>query len=262
MATVADIYAFLDQKAPFTTQLAFDNAGLLFGHRDAPVTKILIALDITLPVIEEAANLGANLIVSHHPVIWNAPKSICDDSQLGEILLALAENNIAAICCHTNLDIAAGGVNDTLAERLGLCDLEQLAPVGSEDYGIGRIGTLAGGKTFDVETYAMRVKTQLKANGVRYVDGGKQVKKVAVGGGACGDMMAYAIAAGCDTFVTSDLKYNQFLDGAAQKLNLIDAGHFPTENPVCQVLLNWLQEAFFDLPVAISKVHKEVFRYL
>ncbi|MEG0756747.1 MAG: Nif3-like dinuclear metal center hexameric protein, partial [Oscillospiraceae bacterium] len=88
------------------------------------------------------------------------------------------------------------------------------------------------------------------------------VKKVAVGGGACGDMMAYAIAAGCDTFVTSDLKYNQFLDGAAQKLNLIDAGHYPTENPVCQVLLDWLQEAFFDLPVAVSKVHKEVFRYL
>ena len=115
MATVMDVYRFLDEKAPFSTQLSFDNAGFLVGRGDRQVSAILVALDITEAVAEEAVQIGAELIVSHHPVIFSPARHVTDQDPAGRRLLALLEHNVAAICAHTNLDIAAGGVNDALA---------------------------------------------------------------------------------------------------------------------------------------------------
>lgn len=254
MATVMDVYRFLDKKAPFSTQMSFDNAGFLVGHGDKEVHTILVALDITETVVEEAAQAGAELIVSHHPVIFFPAKHITDQDPSGRKLLALLEHNIAAICAHTNLDIAPGGVNDALAQALGL---EQIGPF-SED-GLGRIGIVSG--ALSAEAFAAQVKERLGANGVRFVDGGRPVCKVAVGGGACGDMGPAAIACGCDTFVTSDVKYHEFQEAEALGLNLIDAGHYPTENVVCPVLADWLLEGFPDVRVLLSHRHHEVFSY-
>ena len=254
MATVMDVYRFLGGKAPFSTQMSFDNAGFLVGRGGKEVHTILVALDITETVVEEAAQAGAELIVSHHPVIFLPAKHITDQDPSGRKLLALLEHNIAAICAHTNLDIAPGGVNDALAQALGL---EQIGPF-SED-GLGRIGVISG--ALSAEAFAAQVKERLGANGVRFVDGGRPVCKVAVGGGACGDMGPAAIACGCDTFVTSDVKYHEFQEAEALGLNLIDAGHYPTENVVCPVLANWLQESFPDVCVLLSQRHHEVFSY-
>ena len=110
--------------------------------------------------------------------------------------------------------------------------------------------------------FAMGVKRLLGSNGLRLVDGGRPVHKVAVGGGACADLLDDVLSKGCDTFVTSDVKYNYFLEAKAQGLNLIDAGHFPTEDVVCPVLLDWLAERFPQISVSISKRHHEVFSYL
>ena len=263
MTTVQNIFNMLQEKAPFELQLGFDNAGFLVGHHDAPVERVLVALDITEQVVAEAKTLGCQLIVSHHPVIWGGAKTVTDQTVMGRKLLALVENNIAAICAHTNLDAVADGVNDALARRLGLTDVGQLKQDGVDGqgrpYGIGRVGTV---QEQTLQVFAQFVKQKLGANGIRLVDGGKPVHKVAVGGGACADMMIDAIDHGCDTFVTSDVKYDGFLDAKAVGMNLIDAGHYPTENVVCPVLRDWLRTAFPELNVSISKVHHEVFTYL
>jgi len=263
MVTVRNVYDLINEKAPFSLQMDFDNAGFLVGRGDREVRKILVSLDITEEVAEEAQRVGADLIVAHHPVIFYPVKSITDDGPAGRILLRLLENRIAAICAHTNLDAVEGGVNDALARRLGLSNIGQLKQDGVDGqgrpYGIGRVGTVA---ETSLDSFARFVKESLGAGGVRAADGGRAVHKVAVGGGACADMLGDALAQGCDTFVTADVKYNGFLDAAALGLNLIDAGHFPTENVVCPVLAEWLVQGFPEVETALSQVHREIFSCL
>ena len=265
MATVREIYQYLDGLAPFSLQMDFDNAGFLVGRGDRTVDKILVSLDITEEVVSEAVELGCQLIVSHHPVIFFPAKSVTDTTPDGRILLSLVEHNIAAICAHTNLDVVSGGVNDALAQRLGLTNIEQLKQDGVDasgrPYGIGRVGNTAGVPMY-APAFAAFVKETLGANGVRFVDARRPVRRVAVGGGACSDMMKDAIALGCDTFVTADVKYNGFLDAKALGLNLIDAGHYPTEQVVIPVLAKWLADGLPKVEVYTTQRHKEVFSYL
>ena len=209
----------------------------------------------------EAARWGAELIVAHHPVIFSPVKSVTDESLVGRVLLELVENKMAAICAHTNLDAAHGGVNGCLARALELTGIGQLCQAGVDDkgrpYGIGRTGT-AHRPGLSAAEYAAFVKEKLGSACVRFADGGQPVSKVAVGGGACGSMLEDALAQGCDTFVTADLKYNQFLDARALGLNLLDAGHFPTENVVCAPLARRLAKEFPQVEVMVSQVHTEV----
>lgn len=263
MAQVKDFYGHINSIAPFDTQMDFDNAGLLVGRADAAVDKVLVALDITQEVIREAVELGAQLIVAHHPVIFHPLKSVTDGDTTGEKVLLLAENHIAAICAHTNLDAAQGGVNDLLARQLGLAHLEQLHQDGVDAqgraYGIGRVGLLDTTVPPDVAAFAQKVKQALNASGVRYADAGKPVCRVAVGGGSCGSMLGDTVAAGCDTFVTADVKYDVFLEAKELGINLLDAGHFATENVVVEPLAHKLRAAFPEVDVLVSGVHKEVF---
>lgn len=263
MTTVGEVFRFLQEKAPFELQEGFDNAGFLVGREESSINRILVSLDITEQVVREAADQGAQLIVAHHPVIFGGVTSVTDQTVTGRILLSLAENGIAAICVHTNLDSVEGGVNDALALRLGLTDIGQLKQAGVDGrgrpYGIGRVGMVPEQPLYD---FAMAVKRLLGANGIRLVDGGRSVHMVAVGGGACAEFMTDALAQGCDTFVTSDVKYHQFLEARALGLNLVDAGHFPTENVVCPVLQDWLSKRFPQVAVSVSQRHAEVFSYL
>lgn len=265
MATVREIYQYLDGLAPFSLQMDFDNAGFLVGRGDRQVARLLVSLDITEEVVAEAAELGCQLIVSHHPVIFFPAKSITDADPTGRTLLALAERQIAAVCAHTNLDAVHGGVNDALAQKLGLVQIEQLKQDGVDasgrPYGIGRVGNTAGVPMY-TPAFAAFVKEVLGANGVRYVDARRPVRRVAVGGGACADMLKDALAMGCDTFVTADVKYNGFLDAKALGVNLIDAGHYPTEQVVVPVLAKWLESGFPKVEVLTTQRHKEVFSYL
>lgn len=263
MASVKDIYSYLDELAPFSTQEGFDNAGLLVGRNSVQVKNVLVALDITREVILEAVKMEAQLIVVHHPVIFDPIRSVTDGTVTGELVLRLAEAEIAAICAHTNLDAAQGGVNDLLARALGLEEVGMLCQSGLDEqgrsYGIGRTGLINDCAGQSVQAFAKTVKDALGATCVRYVDGGKPVARVAVGGGACGSMLHDAVQAGCDTFVTADVKYNVFLDARELGINLLDAGHFPTEDVVCQPLAELLSARFPELTVRKSAVHREVF---
>ena len=144
MAVVKDFYRAIDRWAPFNTQMDFDNSGFLVGRGERTVTKVLVALDITRFVIEEAEQMGAQLIVAHHPVIFRPLKSVTDGDLTGGNVLLMAEKGIAAICAHTNLDAAQGGVNCALARKLELTEIGQLHPDGVDEqgreYGIGRVG--------------------------------------------------------------------------------------------------------------------------
>ena len=256
MITVQQVEQSLFDWAPRYLAESWDNVGHLVGDPGREVHRILVSLDITEQVVQEAVDGGFDLIVSHHPVMnctWYPVQTLRTDDRQGRILTKLAENRISAICMHTNLDAADGGVNDVLAEKLGL---QGLSPLTEEK--IGRIGTLKC--EIPLVEFTHSVIELLGCNGLRYVDAGRPVHRVAVGGGACGCYIPQAVAAGCDTFVTSDLKYNDFLD--TEGLNLIDAGHFPTENVVCPALRDRLQRAFPAVDVLCSTSHsREIIQY-
>lgn len=255
MTTVREIESFLYGWAPRELAESWDNVGLLVGDPEAAVERVLVALDITPQVAEEALERGCQLIVAHHPVMncaWHPVQTVRADDRQGRTLTALLRGGVAAICMHTNLDAAEGGVNDQLARALGLTDTIPL-----NEQKIGRIGTLSCEKP--LEQFLHDVVKSLGCRGLRYRDGGRPVRRVAVGGGACGEYIPQALAQGCDTFVTSDLRYNDFLD--TQGLNLIDAGHFPTEDVVCAEVVRRLQKAFPDIRVSKSAVHHDAVQY-
>ena len=255
MVIINDIYTFLNEIAPVRYQMDFDNAGFLVGDGGAAVKKALLALDITDAVIAEAIELRAQLIVSHHPLIFTPLRHATTDDLAGRKVLAMARHGISAICMHTNLDVAPGGVNDALAEALRI---EDPGPMPGDETGLCRVGRLRN--PVKLSDFAGEVCKALHANGVRYA-GDRPVEYIAVGGGACGDEIDAVIAAGCDTFVTSDLTYHQFLDAAPKGINLIDAGHFPTEDPVCAKIVAYLEKEFPQLIIIKSTSHKEVIQY-
>ena len=262
MNTVGDILNFLNTFAPPYMKMDWDNVGLLLGSRSQDVTKVLVALDPFEGVCQEAAQWGAELIVTHHPLIFKPVKSITDDNEVGRCIMNLCGNGISLISAHTNLDCAPEGVNHRLAELLELSDIEVIDPTGIDeegrDWGLLRMGQVQEQSLGD---FLERVKTQLGCEGLRYVEGGKPVCKVAVGGGACGSELMDAAKAGCDTFVTSDVKYNQFWDAQALGINLIDAGHFHTENPIVTLLAEQIATAFPEIQVMISEKHTDCMKY-
>lgn len=256
MTTVADILSFLETVAPRSLKMDWDNVGLLCGSSRQEVTKILVALDPFEGVCQEAAQIGADLIVTHHPLIFRPTASVTDDTSIGRCILQLCRQGISAVNAHTNLDQAPGGVNDALAARLGLENVKIINP--KDGYGLLRQGEITQQTLPD---FLACVKEKLGCEALRYVDGGKPVHKVAVGGGSCADGMLEALDAGCDTFVTADVKYNQFWDAYDLGLNLIDAGHFYTENPVVTVLAEKIAAAFPEIPVQISETHRDCMKF-
>lgn len=257
MPTAKEIESYLFSVAPKELAMNWDNVGLLIGQPSSPVESVLVALDITEEVVDEAIEIGADLIVAHHPVMnckWLPVQNVRDDTYQGRILIKLIQHNISAICMHTNLDIAQGGVNDMLAKAL---QLTQIAPLG--DDGCGRVGYLENEVSLD--TFIQTVCNALNSSGLRFVSAGKRVHHVAVGGGACWDYHTDALLKNCDTFVTADLGYHDFLDAKALGLNVIDAGHFPTEDVVCPQLIALLKNQYSALTVSKSLSHKEVFQY-
>lgn len=182
MTTVRDIEQYLYAWAPRELAESWDNVGLLVGDPEAEVHRVLVALDVTPQVVDEAIEKGCQLIAAHHPVMncaWNQVQTVRTDDRQGRVLTELIRHGIAAICMHTNLDAAAGGVNEVLAQKLGLSDLKMLT-----EEKIGRIGTLKC--EIPLVEFTHSVIELLRCNGLRYVDAGRPVHRVAVGGGACG----------------------------------------------------------------------------
>ncbi len=261
MTTVKDILDFVQTLAPTYMKEDWDQVGLNCGRMDAPVTRLLVALD-PFEAIDEAVEMGADLLVTHHALLWK-PGFITDQDPQGRRTLTLIEHGIAHMNAHTNLDLAPGGVNDVLAASLELEDIQVVNPVGqSQDgqpFGLLRCGYLPGSCT--LEQFLGHVKYVLGCDGLRYVQANSQVNKVAVGGGACAGALWDAKNAGCDTFVTADVRYNQFRDALDLGINLIDAGHFHTERPVCQMLAGKIAAAFPEIQVKVSEKQTDPMKF-
>jgi len=245
MTTVNDILQAINTIAPFSSAIEGDNVGLLAGRGTAQVTKVLIALDATTDVIEQAKAWGAELIVAHHPVT-RGTKHVSDSDYNGERLVKLLESGIACIGAHTNLDAAVDGVNDLLADACGLRDITVL----DEATGLGRIGYVDG--NYSVAEYAAKINKALNCASLRYC-GNAKVHKVAVGSGGMADYYENAVKAGCDTFITGDVRYHLWSEARDEGMNLIDAGHFETEIIVCAPLRNKLADMFGDVEFRVAQ---------
>lgn len=261
MATVNEILNFIETLAPQSMKMDWDNVGLNVGHTSKEVKTILVALDPFTHVCQEAKDIGADLLVTHHVLIFR-PGFVTDTTAQGRNILFLIENGIAHINAHTNLDLAPCGVNDVLAKALHLSNIQVVEPNGTDelgrDWGLLRSGDVQPQTLSDFLSF---VKEKLNCPGLRYSDAGKPVQKVAVGGGSCCDEMQQAVEAGCDTLVTGDAKYNDFWDAKDLGLNLIDAGHFYTENPVVTYLAGQIAARFPEITVKISETHHDCMKF-
>lgn len=232
MAKVKDFYGYLNSIAPFETQEDWDNSGMLVGDMDAEVKKVAVVLDINHEEIKKAKAIGADLIISHHPVIFNPIKSVTR----GSVPYELVASSINALCCHTPLDIADGGTNDSLAELLGI-------EVTRTEDPILRLGTV---EPTTAENLAGKIAKTLNTK-VRYADAGRKIEKIAICTGAGCSLIE---AAGeIDAFITGDASHHNFLDCIQAGITLIAAGHYETEIVVVPVLVKKLQAQFPDIEI-------------
>lgn len=232
---VKDILGYLESLYPPDTACEFDNVGLLVGENESEVRSAVVALDCDINTLNFALDNGANLIITHHPVIFEPIKSVTDD----DIVFGLIKNGISVISMHTNLDVGNGGVNDTLCDVLALKDVK---PYIAED---GYM--LKCGKTdFDnADNFAPFIKKQL-GGAVKYVSGNKPIKNVLVCSGSGGNYIDEAINGGFDALVTADVKHHQFISAINAGVSLFDGGHYNTENVIVEPLCERLRKQFSD----------------
>ena len=245
--TVRELYAFLEERIPRALSCDWDNDGLMVCADDQKqVSRVLVALDITSAVAEYAIKEGYDLVVSHHPLIFRPIKAVAVGEAVANKVIRLLTSGVSAMSFHTRLDAVGGGVNDVLANAIGLCDV---TPFGKDGEEMGRIGNLL--QPMALKDFAALVK---KATGAQYVqisDAGKPVSRVAVlGGGGAGESGA-AAAAGADTYLTGDLRHDQLTEAPERGMNLVQGGHFFTENLVCDRIRDLLLEADATLTVDI-----------
>ena len=237
--TIHDIIEYTQQIAPYETAAEWDNVGLLVGAEDTKVSRVLLALDITPATIEEAREKGAELIISHHPVIFSPLTSLSPDDPV----YLMAKYDIAALCLHTNLDRAQQGVNTALAEALGLKNTvfypEEFLLIGDPE------------EECDAEQYAAIIKKRLNAPSVRYTDG--KVSRVAISSGGGGEGVELAAKYNFDAFITGELKHHHYLYANTHGIAAFDAGHFSTEDVVIPPLCKMLEERFPGITFLISE---------
>ena len=254
MTTVKDIYDFIDSFAPFDTALSFDNVGILIGDKNAVVKKALLSLDVTEEVLTEAEECKAQLIITHHPVIFHAIKSLESHS----IPYMTAQRNLNVISAHTNLDLADEGVNRCLAEKIGL----QNITVTADGIAVGDIENPYAFGSFSAKRFARYVKEQLNCKGVRYTEVPQNIRRVAVGGGACGEYIYLAKKLGADAFVTGEIKHNFILESHSLGMTVIDAGHYKTEDMIMDCLKQKLRKAFENVIFVKSETFTDYVNYV
>ena len=239
---VIELYKYLDSHIPASLSCAWDNDGLMCcPDENAEVRKVLITLDVTDDAIRKAKEIGADVILSHHPLIFKGVKALNSNGVVSQRAIELIKSGISVMSFHTRLDAVDGGVNDVLALALGIEDTE---PFGDE--GIGRIGELDA--PISLDEFAYLVKERLNAPQVTYSGNGRDVFRVAVLGGSGADDIGAAIAAGADTYLSGTLSYHDMADAPDGPINLVEAGHFHTEDPVCDMLseLVWTADSSIE----------------
>ena len=258
MTTVQQVYEEMQRIAPLELAESWDNPGLLVDC-GGTVQKVLVTLDITPEVVEEAARKHCEVIVAHHPVIFSPLKKIGPQ----DVPCQLVRAGISAICMHTNRDAAEGGVNEVLAGIFGMKNLETFAD------GCGRVGEIelnsVKGLAYQVQK-ELASRCNLPENGpavqIKLVDNGRMVKRLAVISGAGGSLFEEAIAVGADCLLTGEANHHHAIDAKRLGLSLIAAGHYATEFPVTAAVAEKLRAALPELEVLVSEANKDPYTYL
>lgn len=246
MAKITDVFEYIEELAPSENRCEWDNDGLqICDDASSDVSKVLLCLDVTESAVDTAIKLGAELIISHHPLIFSPLKSINPDIPEARLAIKLLKKGISHISAHTRLDRAREGVNETLANLMGMSELKRF---GEDDIGI--IGYIC---RKDCKSIALFAKEILKAPSVSYILGDKQIEKLAVVSGSGKDFLESAYSEGADALLTGDVSYTAFMTAQRLGIALIDAGHFYTEFPVLNVLSQKLNVRFPELQITLHK---------
>ena len=251
--TVKDIYERLNAKIPDTLREEWDNDGLMCAPDvTREVSKVLLTLDVTEELVDYAIEQGFDLIVSHHPLIFKPISAINEHNHVARKLIKLIENEISVFSFHTRADKVRGGVNDRLCELLGI--------EGAEPFGEGELGRVGYVEQMTLEDFLYKVKTTLSADVVKYSDGYNAVRRVALVGGDGKDFVADAIRSGADTYLSGRISYNVMEEAAEMGINLIEAGHYFTEQP----LMEFFKEILLDLDstLYIEVANSNMIRYI
>lgn len=264
--SIAELIDLIDRMAPFSLAEAWDNSGLQAGSRTWPGSKVLLALDVTPQVMAEAVAWGADLVLTHHPLVMGSLSSIDFSTIQGSIIALSARHRISIVSAHTNLDKAHQGLNDYFARQIGLLPGPSVEPMIPEkedaSTGTGRIYTLESGLT--LHRLVDQIKSRLKISSVRYVgDRDLKVHTLALCTGSGGSLVGTFLASGADVFITGDVKYHEARDVEQAGLGLIDVGHFASEHMVVALfaerLREWAQTTGFEIKVREYDGEKDPF---
>lgn len=230
--TVFELYTKLTERVPTSLSMAWDGDGFeICPDKDREVRKVLIALDVTNDVIDRAVDGGFDVIIAHHPFLFNGLKEISVLNPDGARVVKLVQGGVSVMTFHTRLDSVCGGVNDVFGELLGLQNIHTVEFNGNQ---VVRTGELE--EEMHAEEFARLLKDKLECPAVFLSEASGRVKKVALIGGSGGSEMGAANFSGADTFITGELKHHEMLSARDMGVNLLVAGHFYTENPVCAAL--------------------------
>lgn len=244
--TVSELYMYLNTKIPPDLSCEWDNDGLMCCPEPGRnVRRVLVCLDATAEMVKKAIDENFDVILTHHPLVFHKLPALNPFEPVAQKLIDLCRADVAVMSFHTRLDALEGGVNDTLAALLGL---EEVTPFGEE--GIGRIGSLKNALT--MEKFAALVKEKLGAPALVCASGGKPVRRVAVLGGSGSDDVPLAAAAGADTYLSGEIAFHHLSDAPEHGMNLVVAGHYYTEAPVCRVLSEFVREADASIQTEIA----------
>lgn len=257
---VKDVMKVMNEFAPLELAVDWDNCGLVAGDENQEVSKVYIALDPTLDIINEAIRNDVDMIVTHHPLLIHKINKINSITVEGRKFIKLIKNNISLYCAHTNLDQTVGGINELLAKKVGLINYEVLDVTGKDEagnfVGFGKIGLLD--KPVTLSELAQSIKSSLKLNSIRIVgDKSKLVYKIAVGSGNGMDALQLAISNQADVFITGDVKYHGAIMATENDICLIDAGHFGTENIVGELLYQLLSKELPQVELIVDRTMQD-----
>lgn len=271
---VQNIADIIEEYAPLHYKESYDNVGLMIGSRKSEVTSILVALDCTLKVIDEAISENCNLIVTHHPLLFRKPQSITDDTLIGTKILKLIKNDINVYSCHTNLDAVNNGINDLITEVMGFehgkilevnNSLSKREEGSVQEIGIGRLVSLD--ESIRLDELCIRLKDRLEVKNLKYAGRDDlQIKRIAIINGSGQDYFDSALKAGADCIISGDTTYHYVSDYEEQNIAIIDPGHFPTEWPAMKLFAKYLQrksaEMGFDNKIYISETNEDPYKYI
>lgn len=249
---LSEIIKITETEFPLSDAYDWDNPGLLIGSPSSEISRVLVTLDVTESVVDEAISAGAELILSHHPVFFGGTKNITSQTPEGRAALKAIRAGINIYAAHTNCDVGKKGINARLADMFGLYNVEYL-----EEDGLGRIGNLKEAVPFYV--FAAHIRDILKTPHIRVSGANTLVKRIAVGSGACCESIPTAIAKKADVMITADMKYHEMITMTDSGINIIDAGHYPTEIIVTDIFKEMLSRCDVEI---IKSNNSDIFKYI